>query len=135
MSSPSDHGLIVEHDGVLVQSSEYIGEYIWLNTAELNMDILVKTPHKYFTEFLENCEATMSREDAARMFKKVWAVIKKTDINKIYDVQSAWSNFCDDIAIFFTLRWILFKKPVPIVKQNIVKTLKREGYEDPVEID
>ena len=113
----------------------YVSDHIYLSTEELGLQVLVKTPHKEFEENLEKCEAEMSREQAAAVFKKAWSIIKKTDIDKIYDVQPAWGNFCDDIVIFFAMRWILFKKPVPIVKQSVVNTLQREGYEDPTEVD
>ena len=122
-------------DALYFISNLYVDEHIYLSTKELGLDVLVKTRHKDFEEMLEKCEAEMTREDAARIFKKVWSVIKNTDVDKIYDVQPAWSNFCDDIAVFFTVRWILFKKPVPIVKQSIVKTLTLQGYEDPTEIE
>ena len=102
-------------------------EHIYLCTDELGLDILVKTDRYQFDRMLEICGAVMDREDAAHIFKKVWSVIKNTDVDKIYDVQPAWNNFCDDIAMFFTVRWILFKKPVPIVKQSIVKSLTRPG--------
>ena len=110
-------------------------EHIYLCTDELGLDLLVKTDRNQFDRMLEICEAVMDREDAAHIFKKVWSVIKNTDVDKIYDVQPAWGKFCDDIAVFFTVRWVLFKKPVPIVKQSIVKRLTRQGYEDPTEIE
>jgi hypothetical protein len=101
-----------------INSDDYKEEFIYLNAIEIGLDIITKTPHKQFQEFLEHTERTETKENIKKLMVSVWVAIKeatKDGIDKVYNKEPEWSNLMDDIFIFYALRWILFKKPVPLV--------------------
>jgi hypothetical protein len=106
-----------------VHSDDYKEEYIYLNTEDIGLDILVKTPHKKLEEFIDTQEKN-SDEKNAMIFKQVWKAIKKATkdgTHKIRENESDWDNLMDDIYIFYSLRWLLFKTPVPILLNSVAE--------------
>lgn len=119
-----------------IHSDEYAEEYIFLDTRDIGLDVLVKTKHKQFQQFMEDQENN-SYEKNIRIFKKVWTAIKeatKDGTDKIYDNESEWGNLNDDIFIFYTLRWLLFKKPVPILLNSVAKELLTKSHPDACDV-
>lgn len=107
-----------------ITSTDYDEEYIYLNAKDLGLDILVKTSHKKFQEDLELMEAESSLEECKKLMCLTWIAIKeatKNGIDKVFNVEPEWSDLCDDIAIFYSYRWIIFKKPVPITRASTVQ--------------
>lgn len=119
-----------------IHSSDYEEEDIYLNTSDIGLDILVKGSHQAFQEFIADKEKN-SFDKNAIIIKRVWGEIKKATkdgTDKIYEVEPAWSNLCDDIFIFYALRWILFNKPVPIVKPSFAEQALAKSIPDPCEV-
>ena len=119
-----------------VHSDDYKEEYIYLNTADIGLDILVKTPTQQFKEFMDTQEKN-SFEKNAYTFKQVWTAIKKATkdgTDKISENESEWNNLNDDIFIFYCLRWILFNKPVPIMLNSVSEAVLHRSYPDPCEV-
>ena len=119
-----------------LHSDDYKEEYIFLQTRDIGLDVLVKTKHKQLQQFIED-EKNNSYEENATIFMRVWTAIKeatKDGIDKIYEVEPEWSNLCDDIFIFYALRWLLFKKPVPIVCNSVVEEVLSISHPDPCEV-
>jgi hypothetical protein len=119
-----------------VHSDDYKEEYMYLNTADIGLDILVKTPTQQFKEFMDTQEKN-SFEKNAFTFKQVWTAIKKATkdgTDKISENESEWNNLNDDIFIFYCLRWILFNKPVPIMLNSVSEAVLHRSYPDPCEV-
>lgn len=107
-----------------VNSDDYKEDFVFLNTRDIGLDIIVKTPHTEFQKLIEDCEKDTTQKAAAILFKQIWASIKmvtKDGTDKIFNVEPEWSNLMDDIALFYACRWVLFKKPVPITQMNLAK--------------
>lgn len=117
-----------------VHSDDYKEEYIYLDTSDIGLDILVKATHKKFQEFVDTQEKN-SYEKNAWIFKQVWIAIKKATKDGTDKIcESEWGNLNDDIYIFYCLRWLLFKKPVPILLNSVAEKALEKSYPDPCEV-
>ena len=120
-----------------IHSDDYTEEDIYLNTSDLGLDVLVRGSHQAFQKFITT-ESENSFDKNSMLFKQVWAEIKKATkdgTDKIYEVEPAWSNLCDDIFIFYALRWILFKKPVPITTPSFAEQVLAKSNPDLCEVE
>ena len=101
----------------MIHSDDYTEEFVVIDASDVcGSRVAAKTPHKQFQQFIEDTKKKTKKE-CATVFKQVWAVIKLTDIDKVYEEQGvAWSNLMEDITIFYACRWVLFEKPIPILK-------------------
>ena len=121
----------------LVRSDEYTEKYIYLNTSDLGLDVLVRGKHKEMMKFITE-ERKNSFAENARLFKQTWVEIKKVTkdgTDKIYEVEPAWSNLCDDVFIFYALRFILFDKHIPIMMPSFAEQVLAKSNPDPGEVD
>ena len=56
------------------------------------------------------------KNEAIIVFTSVWEVIKNANVDKLYRLGGkAWSDFCEDIVIYYACRFILFGTPIPVV--------------------
>lgn len=107
-----------------MNSDDYKEDFVFLNTRDIGLDIIVKTSHTKFQKLIEKIEAENSLEYCKRIMVSIWIAIKKATkdgTDKIFNVEPEWSNLIDDIALFYACRWVLFKKPVPITQMNLAK--------------
>ena len=105
-------------DTTFVSSDDYTEEFVVIDASDVCPGVAVKTQHKKIEQFIEDIRKE-TKEECAAMFKRVWAVIKLTDVDKVYEEQGmAWRNLMDDIFLFYAYRWVLFKKPIPIIKMT-----------------
>ena len=75
-------------------------------------EVIVQTPSKQFNRM---CKTT-SKADANLIFRRVWENIKKVDVDKAYAEQGEeWKDLLDDICLFYACRFVLFKKPAPVI--------------------
>jgi len=107
----------------LINSTDYTEKDIYILTDDLKLDVIVKTTHKEFSKIVEEFEE-MTLDDLKKIFVSIYYNIKKiTNIDEIYLVQPIWSNLMGDCALFYAARWVLFKKPIPLVEESSVKDL------------
>ena len=78
-------------------------------------DVLVETDFNELTKTMKS----MTKQQATGVFKGTWENLKNIDVDKIYREQGeAWKNFCDDIALFYSARFVLFNVPAPATLQR-----------------
>jgi predicted CopG family antitoxin len=110
-----------------VHSDDYDKEYIFLDPDDVCKNVLVKMPHKEFQELIEDIKKE-GKEVCATIFKRIWAKLKTTDVEKIVGDEPEWEDLMGDIPVFYALRWVLFKKPVPLIRcSDVVEKMKTEG--------
>ena len=74
-------------------------------------DVVVKTTPKELEEAMK-----ISKDEAKIVFLNVWRVIKHVNVDELYQRGGvAWSNFMNDIIIYYGCRWVLFNKPAPVI--------------------
>jgi hypothetical protein len=101
-----------------IHSDDYADEFVVIDASDVCPGVAIKHPHKQLQQFIEDIKKE-PKQEWARVFKRVWAVIKLTDVEKAYEKQGeAWGNLCDDIIIFYAYRWLLFNKPIPLIKMT-----------------
>jgi len=105
-------------DTTLCSSDDYTDEFVVIDASSVCPGVALKHPHKQLQQFVEDIKKETKKE-LATMIKRVWVVIKLTDVEKAFKEQGqAWGNLCDDILIFYAYRWVLFNKPIPIIKMT-----------------
>lgn len=76
--------------------------------------VLVKYDWKIYDDFVNS----ISKTSARKVFGQVWPILKKTTMDDVAawseEGGQEWSDFCDDIAIFYACRFVLFGTPVPL---------------------
>ena len=88
--------------------------------------IIVKSTHQHILEMIETMwlEPLETRQ---RIFRKALSALLKVDYEAMFSrlrtmehpmQDTEWSNVCEDISIVAVARYVLFKAPIPIVKDN-----------------
>ena len=101
------------------EEQKALQEDIYLSGVDVGKpDVVVKTKGASFKKLCND----ITKEQATLNFKEVWRNIKAVDTDKAFAEQGEeWSNLCDDIALFYACRYILFKMPAPVVNPSLLK--------------
>ena len=94
-----------------------------LGDDALHPDVLVKTTHEEIKGVIESYE----KDGLARChFPQIWANIKKVNTDELWATGSSkqLANFNNDILLFYVCRYVLFKKPIPLVEKHLVDETK-----------
>ena len=110
-----------------IRSEDYDEEYINIDASDLKLKILVKTNHLQFQDTIKDFRE-MPLEELKKIFVSIWVSIKKIkNLNEVYLVEPTWSDLMDDIALFYAARAVLFDKPVPVVRESVVRKINKES--------
>ena len=101
------------------QTQEDFEDDIYLTAVEVDEryeDIIVSTTKKVIEDCLKEIESS-SKEDKLFFLYKSRKCAREVDIDEIYnDGGQKWRNFCDDVLIYYCLRFILFDMHFPIIR-------------------
>ena len=97
-------------------ADDYKDEFVFIGAEDFCPGVVVKTTHKQIQHLVEVIKKE-TRKEMAQMFSRIWVSIKHTDIEKAFKEQGEmWGNLMDDIVLIYAYRWMLFNKPISIIK-------------------
>ena len=89
-------------------------EYVFISGRDaFHSDVVVKTT----MEGINECIDKMSKREARHVFPQVSKVLRDTITDAIYNTPE-WEGFCSDIILYYSRRYILFKKPMPMIEND-----------------
>jgi hypothetical protein len=94
-------------------STPNLPEHIIISGADcFHPDVLVSTTKKEIDDMMEST----SKDHAKIIFPRVWNVIKNANSDTLYSRGGKeWSDFMNDIIIYYVCRYKLFDTPFPAV--------------------
>ena len=102
--------------GVMATEADLTGDILISGADCFHPDVMVRTNMKTINETME-----MTKDEAKITFPQVWNAIKNVNTDALYRRGGrAWSNFMDDILIYYVARFKLFGTPMPMVKDERV---------------
>ena len=89
-------------------------------------NIIVKSTHQHILEMIETMwlEPQRTRQ---QIFRKALSALLNVDYEEMFSrlrtmehpmEDTQWGNVCEDICIVAVARYVLFKSPIPLVKDN-----------------
>lgn len=79
-------------------------------------NVIVQTTHGQIKDMFKSCEE-QSKEKNIHILLQAKENIK-VNIDEVYNHEQKWQDFCDDVAIYFSMRQYIFKQPIPIINVN-----------------
>lgn len=105
---------------LLLSQKDKMPTTVYVSGCEATHDnLLVKTTH----EEIENLVEEYTKNGEARdHFPKIWANIKNIDTDKLWadGTKQQLADFNNDIVLFYVCRFVLFKKSIPLAKNELV---------------
>jgi hypothetical protein len=100
-------------DGVLIDEKQLTGCILISGADCFHPDVAIRTTMKIINETME----MMTKDEAKIIFPSVWNAIKNVNTDTLYRRGGkAWSNFMDDIVLYYVARFKLFGSPMPIIE-------------------
>jgi hypothetical protein len=78
-------------------------------------DVVIKTTKKEINELM-----TVTVQEARRMFIPVSKNVRNKNTDVLYADATAWTNFSNDLIIYYVCRYKLFKKPFPLIDPKLM---------------
>lgn len=99
-------------DGRIATENDFKNkDYVFISGRDaFHPDVYVKTTVKAINE----CTTKITKSQARHVFPLVSKVLRDTNVNAIYNTPE-WSDFCSDVILYYSCRYILFKKPMPMI--------------------
>jgi hypothetical protein len=64
---------------------------------------------------IEDVLVDLTMEKAKSVFPQIWNNIKNVNTDMLYNKQGQeWTDFCNDLILFYCYRTFLFKTPIPV---------------------
>jgi hypothetical protein len=92
-------------------------------------EYVIQTTHKEVIDSI-NSFKNETNEVNKRVFKNIYTSIVQYDKNKLHQLylnkDEDWNNFCNDVLLFYTCRFVLFgeKMYIPILDRNNIKHIQ-----------
>ena len=78
-------------------------------------DVVIKTTKKEVAELM-----TTTVKEARRIFIAVSKNVKNKNTDVLYADSRAWSDFSNDLVIYYVCRYKLFNKPFPLIDPKLM---------------
>ncbi len=106
-------------NGILLEDKD-IPEKLYISGIDcFHPEVRVLTNKKYIDKMM----SVITIEKAKQAFQSVWNSIKNVKPELLYKKGGKnWSNFMDDIIIYYICRYKLFNKPIPMV--DVIESTK-----------
>jgi hypothetical protein len=89
-------------------------EYVFISGRDaFHPNVFVKTTMKGIDE----CITKTTKNQARQIFIQVSKVLRDTNVDAIYNTPE-WEDFCSDIIMYYSCRYILFNKPMPMIQND-----------------
>ena len=110
-------------EGFVLNEANPIPETLFISGADcFKDDVVVQTTRKEIMDLMEST----TKDEAKVIFPQVWNVIKNTDTDKVYARGGkAWTNFMQDIIIYYVARFKLFGTPMPMIEDPRIPKLSK----------
>ena len=104
--------------GFVLNEANPIPETLYISGEDcFKKGVVVQTTRKYIKELMD----MTTKNDAKIIFPQVWGALKNTDTDTVYARGGEeWSNFMDDIIIYYVCRFKLFGTPMPMVEEHLI---------------
>jgi hypothetical protein len=74
-------------------------------------DVIVQTT----SGEIEDVLVDLTMERAKSVFPQIWNNIKNVNTDMLYNKRGQeWTDFCNDLILFYCYRTVLFKSPIPV---------------------
>lgn len=111
---------------------------IYISAEDIGIHTIVSTSKKQVETCLE-CVISFADDHKKRLYKDLFTKLISINYHKLCamvddgdtEARMVWQTCCEDIVMLFCLRFVMFKKPIPILSPDSLDELRR-GMEYPV---